>query len=103
MASTAIRVEEKTHATLREWSEEQHTTIGQVVADLVEHQRRARFWRQVNDDYERLQTDPVAWKAYQDEVATLEGGSMDGLENEEPYYSLEEEKEIRGHARSQGW
>lgn len=103
MASTAIRVEENTHATLREWSEEQDKTIGQVVADLVEGQRRARFWRQVHDDYTRLQADPVAWKAYRDEVTIFEGGSMDGLEHEEPYYSPEEEEEIRAHARSQGW
>ena len=103
MASTAIRIEEKTHATLREWSEQEGKTIGQVVSDLVEQQRRARFWRQVRDDYARLQDDPAAWKAYQDEVTAFEGGSMDGLDHEDPYYTPEEEEEIRAHARSQGW
>jgi len=103
MASTAIRVEEKTHATLREWSEEQEKTIGQVVADLVERQRRVRFWQQVRDDYARLQADPAAWHAYQAEVTFFEGGSMDGLEHEEPYYTPEEEEEIRAYARAQGW
>jgi hypothetical protein len=103
MASTVIRIDEVTHAKLREWSEADHKTIGQVVADLVERQRRAEFWRQVHDDYVRLQADPEAWRAYQEEVATLEGGSMDGLQAEEPYYTPEEEEEIRAHARSQGW
>lgn len=103
MASTVIRVEEKVHATLREWSDEQDKSIGQVVSDLVEQQRRAQFWRQVHDDYTRLRSDPAAWKEYQDEVTLLEGGSMDGLENEEPYYTPQEEEEIRAHARSQGW
>ncbi|MBA2470496.1 MAG: hypothetical protein H0V37_13915 [Chloroflexia bacterium] len=103
MASTAIRVEAQTHATLREWSEEQDKTIGQIVAELVEGQRRARFWRQVRDDYARLQADPAAWQAYRDEVTFFEGGSMDGLEHEEPYYTPEEEEEIRAYARSQGW
>ena len=103
MASTAIRIEEKTHATLRDWSEEQDKTIGRVVTELVEGQRRARFWHQVHNDYLRLQADPVPWREYQDEVAMLEGGSMDGLEHEAPYYTPEEEEEIRAHARSQGW
>lgn len=103
MRSTVIRVEEKTHATLRSWSDEQDKSIGMVVSDLVEQQQRARFWRQVHDDYARLQSDPLAWKEYRDEVALLEGGSMDGLENEEPYYTPQEEEEIRAHARSQGW
>ena len=65
MASTVIRVEEKVHATLREWSDEQDKSIGQVVSDLVEQQRRAQFWRQVHDDYTRLRSDPAAWKEYQ--------------------------------------
>jgi hypothetical protein len=103
MGSAVIRVEEKTHATLREWSQEQDTSIGRVVSDLVERQLRDRFWRQVRADYARLEADPGAWKEYQDEVAVLEGGSMDGLEHEEPYYTPEEEEEIRAHARSQGW
>lgn len=51
MASTTIRIDQKTHAILREWSTERDETIGQVVADLVEAQRRARFWRQMHDDY----------------------------------------------------
>lgn len=51
----------------------------------------------------RFVVDPVTWKDYRDEVATLQGGSMDGLENEEPYYTPEEEAEIESCARSQGW
>ena len=70
---------------------------------MVEQHQRARFWREVHDDYARLQSDPAAWKDYQDEVALLEGGSINGLEYEEPYYTPEEEVEIRAHARSQGW
>ncbi len=103
MASTVVRVEAKTHATLRAWSEAQGKSIGQVVAELVEMQERELMWQRIRADYERLQADPAAWKEYQDDVAFLEGGSMDGLEGEEPYYRPEEEEEIRAHARSQGW
>lgn len=103
MATTVVRIEARTHAMLRAWSEAQNKSIGQVVADLVEQREQEQFWQQMREDYERLQADPAAWKDYQDEVALLEGGSMDGLEREEPYYSPEEEEEIRAHARSQGW
>jgi hypothetical protein len=103
MALTVVRVEAKTHATLRAWSEAQGKSIGQVVAELVEKQERELIWQRMRADYERLQADPAAWKEYQDDVALFEGGSMDGLEGEEPYYSPEEEEEIRAYARSQGW
>jgi hypothetical protein len=49
-----------------------------------------------------VRADPVAWKDYQDEARMLQGGSMDGLESEEPYYTVEELEEILEHAKSQG-
>jgi hypothetical protein len=36
MAGTTIRVDVRTHATLRDLSKQEHTSIGQVVTDLVE-------------------------------------------------------------------
>jgi hypothetical protein len=39
----------------------------------------------MHEDFTRLRADPVAWKEYQDEAKLFEGGSMDGLEHEEPY------------------
>lgn len=103
MATTVVRIEAETHATLRAWSEAQNKSIGQIVADLVNQREREEFWRRMREDYERLRAVPAMSKDYQDEVALLEGGSMDGLEREEPYYSPEEEEAIRAHARSQGW
>ncbi len=41
-----------------------------------------------------LRADPVAGKDYQDEFALLEGGSMDGLVDEDPHYTTEEVGEI---------
>ena len=48
-------------------------------------------WKRRWDD---LRADPVAWQEYQDEIRLLEGGSMDGLEAEEPYYTAAEVEEI---------
>lgn len=45
---------------------------------------------------ERLQDDPDSWQDYRDDIRLFEGASMDGLEDEEPYYSAEEVEEILG-------
>lgn len=42
----------------------------------------------------KLKADPVAWKDYQNEIALWDTLSGDGLVNEEPYYTPEEEAEI---------
>lgn len=42
----------------------------------------------------RLRGDPVAWKDYQDEIAMWDSLAGDGLEDEAPYYTPEEEAAI---------
>ena len=101
MAST-VRVDDKLHVKLREISEAEHRPIGQVIEDAITHYEREKFWQQVHTSVERLRADPRAWKEYQDEVAMFEGGAMDGLEDEEPYYTTEVEEAIRAeYARAQ--
>jgi hypothetical protein len=99
MAAT-VRVEDNVHAMLLELAKEEHRPIGQVIEDAIERYRREKFWKGVNEDLERLRADPIAWKDYQDEIALLEGGSMDGLRTEPPYFTPEEEEEIRARARA---
>jgi len=102
MATSVVRVDERTHAQLRELSEQEHRPIGQIVTELVDEYQKRRFWQQVNESVDRLREDPAAWNAYQDEIDELEAGSSDGLEGEEPYYSPVEEEEIRAEfARAQ--
>lgn len=86
MASTNVRIDPRTHAALRELSEQQHRPIGQVVSDAVEKYREDIFWREMEEGLARLRADPVAWKDYQDEIALWDTTSGDGLEKEEPYY-----------------
>jgi hypothetical protein len=100
--ATTVRVEDRLAATLRELAREEHRPIGQVIEDAVSRYKREKFWLEIEASVERLRSDPVAWKDYQDEIASLEGGSMDGLEDEDPYYTEEEVEEIRGRrARTQ--
>lgn len=103
MASSVIRVEATTYDKLRTWADEQHRPIGQVVTDLVAQAEEDHFWTSMEEGFSRLRANEDAWLEYQAEVLMLEGGSMDGLSDEEPYYTPEEEAEIEAYAKSQGW
>jgi hypothetical protein len=92
MASTTVRVDERTRELLREWSKEQRRPIGEIIAEMVEQQQKERFWREMHEDFARLRADPDAWQGYQDELADWDATLMDGLEDEEPYYGEAEEK-----------
>lgn len=93
MASTNIRVDHRTHAQLRELSEQEHKSIGQVVTAAVEKYQQEKFWREMREDFSRLRADPEAWQSYQDEMALWDSTLNDGLEDEEPYYDLAGEGE----------
>ena len=92
--ATTVRVDEKLAATLRDIAVEERRPIGQVIADAIAQYQREQFWRAAEASVERLRTDSAAWADYQAEVHALEGGSMDGLEDEEPYFTIEEAEDI---------
>lgn len=93
--ASMVRVDDKLHARLREIAEEEHRPIGQVIEEAVRHYEREKFWQGVNEDFDRLKSDPDAWREYQDELRLWDRTAGDGLESEEPYYTPEEEEEIR--------
>lgn len=100
-----VKLKPKTHAKLQEIARDEERPMGELVAFLVDRYEKERFWRQVRADYARLKADPVAWKEYTDEIEAWDSLSGDGLENEEPYYSPDEEREILAEAaarRTQG-
>lgn len=82
MASTMIRVDEKTHKSLKEMANEEHTSVGQIVADMTKRRKREAFWKAMHESYERLRADPEAWKSYQDDIRAWDATLMDGLEDE---------------------
>ncbi len=90
MAST-VRVDERLHTELRKLSQEESRPIGEVIADAIERYSKAKFWEQARADFERLQSDPVAWADYQAEISVWDAMAGDGLESEEPYYTAKEE------------
>jgi len=101
--ATTVRVEDWVAAALREVAGEEGRPIGKVIEDALARYQKEKFWAGVHADFARLRSDSVAWNSYQDEIAYFEGGSMDGLENEPPFYTPDEEEEIRAeHARAEG-
>jgi predicted transcriptional regulator len=101
--ATTVRVDNRVHAKLLELAAEEQRPIGQVIEDAIDQYRRAKFWQGLQQDYARLRADPDAWQAYQDEVALWDTAAGDGLEREEPYYSVEEEAELDAEdARADG-
>lgn len=95
-----VRVDKKLHDTLRELSKAEHRPIGEVIEEAVSKYEKDKFWKEMHEGFARLRADPVAWKEYQDEIALWDSLSNDGLENEEPYYTAEEEEEIRAELAS---
>jgi len=94
MASTSVRVDEETLATIRALSKSEKRSIGQVIAEAVKRYEDQKFWEEARKGYERLRADPVEWKAYWDELEEWDTLSNDGLENEEPYFTEEELQEM---------
>jgi hypothetical protein len=85
MAQTVIRVDERTHTTLRAWSDQECKPIGQIVTELVEREATQRFWREMHEGYVRLRANQPAWQDYLDERSLFEGGSLDAQSNEEQH------------------
>ncbi len=99
--ATTVRVDERVAERLRAIALEEHRSIGQVIADAISQYQKEKFWTEVHESFAQLRSDPEAWREYQHEISVFQGASMDGFEHEAPYYSAEEEEEIRAqHART---
>lgn len=97
-----VKISSTSHARLREIAAAEERPMGDIVNDLIERYEIERFWKQAHEAVERLRADPEAWNGYREEASMLQGGSMDGLEHEPPYYTPEEEEAILAeHARAQ--
>jgi hypothetical protein len=101
--ATVVRVDDALHQRLAEVSRREQRSIGKVIEDALGIYERERLWRETKEAYARLREDPVAWSAYKEELQEWDALSGDGIEDEEPYYTPEEEAEIaRELAESEG-
>jgi hypothetical protein len=85
-----LHLDEDTFRELQALSDEESRSIEEIVVLAVKRYEAARFWAKAKEGFERLRADPVAWKEYQDEIALWDSLSADGLENEPPYFTEDE-------------
>ena len=83
MATTTVRVSEKSRDMLRALSQQTGESIGAIIDEAVEQYRRRRILEQTAEDYKALREDPVAWADWQEEIRRLDGTLMDGLSDYE--------------------
>lgn len=81
MASTTVRVNERTHAVLRELVAATGKPLRQVLEDAVDMYRRDLFFADLDATYAKLRADPVAWEEELAERALWESTLADGLDD----------------------
>jgi hypothetical protein len=77
---TTVKLSSHTHVTLMKLAADQRRSMTDVVASLIEQERRRAFLDGANADYARLRADPDAWNDDRAEIASMDGTLMDGLE-----------------------
>lgn len=81
MSDTTIRLDTEVRDKLRALADEDHVTLGDLLARLAERERYQREMRRANDVMDRMQRDdPAAWEEYLSELQAFESGTVsDGL------------------------
>ena len=77
-----IRISPRSKATLRELAKHAGKPMQTVLDDAMEHYRRDIFFRELDQDYARLQANPEAWQKELAERQLWDTTVMDGLEKE---------------------
>jgi len=93
-----VKISAANHAKLQDWAANDGRPMGEIVNDLIERHDRERFWNQAYEQLARLKENPVVWQDYMNEVAAFDALAGDELEDEEPYYTPGEEREILANA-----
>lgn len=92
--AATIKIKAETHLKLQEISRSEDRPMGEIVTRLVDEYEHLRFWQEAKAQVARLKADPVAWKDYMDEMTEWDEVPNEVLDQEDPYYTPEEEREI---------
>ena len=93
--AAVVKIRQSTHATLQEIARGEDRPMGEIITELVERYQRELFWKQTAEDLARLKQDQDAWQEYRRDVKSLDLLANEGLETEPPFFTPEEEEEIR--------
>ena len=83
MATTTIRVSERTHEALRALADSTGEPMARLVERAVERLRTEEFFAELNNAYDRLRADPASWAAETAEREAWETTLADGLERDD--------------------
>ena len=82
MSSTTVRLSTEAREKLAALAAECERPMSELLAELIERERRRVFLEGLNDDFARLRADAAEWADYRAEIASMEGTLMDGLEDD---------------------
>lgn len=85
MSSATVRISEKGRKILKELAEQEHKSMPDILDELLEAERRRRFFEGVNAAYEALRQDPEAWEEELAERRLWDTTLMDGLDEGETW------------------
>jgi hypothetical protein len=78
MSDTTIRLDTAVRDKLRALADEEHITLGDLLARLAEREQYQREMRRANDVMDQMRReDPTAWHEYLSELYTFDAGAAD--------------------------
>ncbi len=77
--SRTIRVPRDIYDQLNQISSEAHSSIGEVVADLVRERAKREFYTKMREGCRALHEDTVAWDEFQEEMSAWDATLGDSL------------------------
>ena len=81
MATSTVRISEKTHEDLREIAAETGQPMADILAKAIEDYRRKIFMEQFNAAYTAMRSNPKVWREELAERASWDSTLADGLED----------------------
>lgn len=82
MVSIAVRIPRDAHAKLQDIAEEQHTTVGNVIADWVKQHERDQYWLELKAKVAATMDDEAAWTEEVTEQRIFESALGDDWDEE---------------------
>jgi len=83
MSAPSVHISEASQRVLKELAEQTGQTEMEVLDKALDAYRRKVFLDAVNAGYAELRADPQAWAEWQEEIRSMDGCLMDGLDPNE--------------------
>lgn len=85
MSGPTVPITEASHQILKELAEETGQTMMEVLDKALDAYRHKVFFEQLNAGYAELRADPKTWAEWQEEIRSMDGCLMDGLDPDESW------------------